>query len=302
MGRPRDTITGIAIGPRAICCAQCYPESNLIGNISIQPFSATSNDFWASVTSAVKELVNNPEVKLNGEQVVSALPGEFAILKKVSVDADETDLEETIDWEFSQHIIGSREEYVYDYQPLAVAAGADLRRYLVVGYRQASVSRLNKILTAQKLNPIVVDLDVFALINVFELNYKERLADPALIVFTEEDKTKLILTQNGEFVDIEVVSHEAEGLEPDAYLEQISKGIEAVHLGNQGSDAAAVFLTGSTFSDDVFTSAILAKIPGSEVLYPFRSISCSAGMKEDDLRHYSPQLAIAVGLAMRGND
>jgi Tfp pilus assembly PilM family ATPase len=305
MARKKESITGIEIASRAICCAQCYPADNLIASISIQPISAPGSDYWSAVSGAVKELVSNPEVKLSGENVVSALPGEHAVIRKVTIDSEEKNIEDAIEWEFSQHIIESRDEYVYDLQQLSNRGGSPEQRYLVVGYRQASVSRINRILSAHKLNPIIIDLDIFALINVFEMNNRERLQVPAFIIFSEEDRTKIILTQAGEFVDLEVIAHEHDSQEPEQYLHSLRSGIDTMLFSNPAigkQSGYGIYLTGSTFSDDVFSRHILDTLEGSEILYPFRTITCSAGMKEDDLRHYSPQLAVAVGLALRESD
>jgi Tfp pilus assembly PilM family ATPase len=305
MGRKRDTITGISIGPRAIACAQCDPANALISNISIQPIEQVTGDFWGSVSSALKELVGNPEAKLVGERIVSALSGEYAIIKKIILDGDEKNIDQAIEWEFAQHCIDSPADYTYDIQPLNGGGVQPGQRYMVVGYRRESIEQIKRILTTNKLIPVVIDLDVFALINLFELNNKDRLATPAFIIYTEEEKTKIILTSKGEFVDLESIDHAAEIMDADEFVRTIRHGIDTILLSNPligDLQKCNVFLTGSAFSDDVFSRQILDGFAGSEILYPFRNISCSAGMKEDDLRHYSPQLAVAVGLALRENE
>ena len=180
MASRKDSIYGIEIG-KGVTLAQYLPEDNAVGSIVIKPISdAPAQQYDATLRSELKDLIADLELKR--QWVAVSLPSEFAIVKKVSLDGDEDDPGEAILWELSQHVIGSIEEYSVDFDPIGKPSPDAVQQYLVVAYRTASVRKLVSLLKANKLSPCIVDLDMFAIINVFEANYPERLSLPALLV------------------------------------------------------------------------------------------------------------------------
>jgi Tfp pilus assembly PilM family ATPase len=164
---------------------------------------------------------------------------------------------------------------------------------------------MTKLLKSKKLNPIIIDLDIFALINVYEMNYDDKLTIPALIIFSDVLKTKLILTVNGNFVDIEIFDHTEEMQSIEQFISVLNVTIKKVLANNTGfGDRGSIqcYLTGSYFSKPETVDAALGKLKNCEVLFPFRKITCSAGMDDEKLREFSPQLAVSVGLALRDID
>lgn len=303
MASPRDTIGGLDINRSDICYTRCLPESRLIANVCIQPLEQGGDDYWNRVNSAFDDFLK--EFKIPGENIVSSLPGEYAILKKIILEKDEDDIDEAIEWELSQQIIGSLDEYAYDYQPLPENGDGDLRSYLVVGYRNTAVNTITKLLKLKRLNPIIIDLDIFALINVYEINYDDRKTIPALIIFSDPFKTKLIPTVNGIFYDIELFDHSEEIQSIESYVERLNESIAKLLAYNKKFAelrGMQKYLTGPYFSKPETAEAVLGKVKDSEMLFPFRKITCSAGMDDEKLRAFSPQLAVSVGLALREID
>ncbi len=301
MARKKQSITGLDINGRYIACAQSVPKENLVTNVSIQPLTTGVPDYWKSVEESFKDLAD--EVGLKGCLSVSSLPGEFAVIKTITLDEDEENVEEALQWEFSQHIIGSADEYSFDYQKLQDFASQ--KRYLLAGYKKNAIKRLVSLLKENKLSPLVVDIDIFALINVFEINYAEQINEAALIIYGDEEKTRLILTQEGMFLDFDMI-HYQDGLETaDQYCQNLSNAVDRIrgnNLAQGGESILPIYLTGALFTFDDYVQAVQSCFSHVEILFPFRKIQCCAGMDDESLKKYSPQLAVAVGLAMRGND
>lgn len=303
MASPRNTIGGLDINRTDICYTRCLPESRLIANVCIQPLEIDAEDYWGTVNSAFDDFLK--EFKIPGENIVSSLPGEYAIIKKIVLESDVDEINDAIEWELSQQIIGSIDDYVYDYQRLTDTPDENFQNFLVVGYRNAAIDRMTKLLKSKKLNPIIIDLDIFALINVYEINYDDKLTIPALIIFSDALKTKLILTVNGNFVDIEIFDHTEEIQTIEHFISTLNVNIKKLFANNTGfGDIGGIqsYLTGSYFSKPETAEAVLGKLKNCEVLFPFRKITCSAGMEDDKLREFSPQLAVSVGLALRDID
>lgn len=297
------TIGGLDINRTNICYTRCLPDSKLIANVCIQPLEVTTENYWESVHSSFNDFLK--DFKIPGENIVSSLPGEYAILKKIILDKEETAVDESIEWELSQQIVGSIDEYVYDYQRLADTPEGDFQRFLVVGYRNAAIERISKLLKSNKLNPIIIDLDIFALINVYEINYEDRKDVPALIIFSDPYKTKLILTAQGNFIDIEIFEHAEQAQSSDGYvhvLDETMKRLLHYNAKVPKLNNTKAYITGSYFSRAENTETVLKKIENVELLYPFRRITCSAGLDEEKLKEFAPLLAVSVGLALRDID
>ncbi len=245
------------------------------------------------------------ELKIHEVEVVDYLSGEYAIIKKIFLDDDETDISSAIEWELSQQIVGSIDEYKYDYQSIAGATEKNSRNFLTVGYRDTAIARMSKLLRKKKLIPLIIDLDIFALINVFEMNYSDRLSLPTLIVFSEITKTKLILTCNGDFLDLEVLEHADGEQSTDDFIKDLNESIKKLIACNPEllkSGELQAYLTGSNFYKSDIADVVMENINNSEMLFPFRKVVCSAGMGEKELKEFAPQLCVSVGLALRNID
>lgn len=300
MASSRTTLHGLDINRSNICYTRCYPADKLIDSIGIQPLEMGVKDYWQSVSNGFDDFFK--QYKIPGENVISSLPGEYAIIKKIALERDETEIEEVIEWELSQQIVGSIDDFVFDYQLITQDKTAEYQSYLVVGYRNIAVSRISKLLRLKKLNPLIIDVDIFALINAFELNYDEMLMQPVLLIFSDIYRTQLVLTMQGMFVDIDVVNHTEEMMTPEGLVAGLKPAIRSLCAHNppfSSQNAVHSYITGPFFSQQEMSQGVIAQLPNTEILYPFRKIQCNAGMDEETLHEFAPLLAVSVGLALR---
>ena len=84
MASNSNTASGIDINSLNICYSRCLLEDKAISNICIQPLEVDADDYWESVSVGLDELFK--EFKIPGEDVISSLPGEYAIIKKIMLD------------------------------------------------------------------------------------------------------------------------------------------------------------------------------------------------------------------------
>ena len=300
MAARQNTLSGLELNKTSLCYTRCIPEDKLIANICIQPLDTGEGNYWEAVSAGFSAFIS--EMNIPGEKIVVSLGGEYAIIKKIKIDMDEQEVNEAIEWELSQQIIGSIKEYVYDYQFINNDPTGDYQNFLVAGYREVTVDRVGKLLKLKRLNPIIIDIDIFALINVFEINYSDKINIPSVIIFSELTSSKIILTVNGSFVDFEIFDHNDDMMNPDVFIKKLNDTMNFLFSYNQefsNNEIVNKYLSGSFFSQVEFTNRVLNDIPNTEVLYPFRSVSCSAGMDDEKLREFSPQLAVSVGLTLR---
>ncbi|HEX3019589.1 MAG TPA: pilus assembly protein PilM [Chitinispirillaceae bacterium] len=284
--------------------AQYSPQDNAVLSVAIQPFSTDKEgDSWECAGQELKKLKN--KFKFYSPDIACSLPTEYAIVKHIQIDREEPDVDALIEWELAQQIIGSIDEYSFDFQRCSANQNENSTDYLTVAFRHSLVERFSTLLKGMKLHPQVIDLDAFAIINTFEANYKERLYTPAVIVHGESEKTKIILTRNGDFIDMECFSYSYENLNAESYAMDLQSEISRFLAANNKIDVQpriSLYYTGSIFTQTEFRDAVSAKMGSGELLYPFRKVGCRIAIDHDQLMTYAPQLSVAVGLALRGNE
>jgi len=296
-------ISGLDIQKDYISIAQYSPEESAVLLIAIQPVSQESkgSGFWENSIEELKSLKG--KFKFHSPELVISVPSEYAVVKRIQTDIDEKSPGELVKWELEQNLNDSINEYMLDYQELTIVSDKSLKEYLAVAYRRESIEPVFGILKNLKLKPVILDLDIFALINVFEANYEEFLSLPVIIVYGEMEKTKLILSLNGEFIDFQCFEYKYGALEPGMYSQKVLKEISRIlYINGYELKSTKLFLCGSVFSQIEYADSIFNQTNNGELLNPFRKIACRVGIDDERLKTYIPQLSVSVGLAIRGND
>jgi Tfp pilus assembly PilM family ATPase len=173
-----------------------------------------------------------------------------------------------------------------------------IAQYLAVAYRNSNVQNLVSLLKAGRLSPLVVDLDMFALIDVFEANYQEAVSWPCVIIHGGSESSRLVLTKDGTFADFDVMDQSRGAASPDTYALQMLDTIARSFTAVRGRPP--IYLTGPLFSDPDFTESVCSRLGGAKALDPFKAINSPVDIPKADLRKCIPYLAVAVGLALRG--
>jgi Tfp pilus assembly PilM family ATPase len=282
--------------------AQYSASERAVTLLSIQPFSdSDGTDEWKTWKNELKR--SRGRLRFFSPTVVCGMPSEYAVVKLIPIDSDEQHVEETIEWELGQHIGRPLDEYVFDFQEAETGTSAGGRKVLAVAYRQELVNRLAGIVRGVRMRPLVVDLDIFGLVNVFSANYSERTAAESLILHTESEMSKLVITRNGGFRDYHCFIHKSGSVDPAGFAAQLSDEIDRFIASSKVSSGRPdVYITGSYFQQEISREAFFEKVPGTELLDPFRSIKCQVKIDENQFKKYSTQLAVAVGLAVRGGE
>ena len=124
------------------------------------------------VTDAIHRLFTNNKFRSN--DVAISLSGHSVIIKKISLPAmSPEELSESIQWEAEQYIPFDMDDVNIDYQILGGAAGSEGNMdVLLVAVKKEKINDYTAVITQAGKNPVVVDVDVFALQNAFEVNYE----------------------------------------------------------------------------------------------------------------------------------
>jgi Tfp pilus assembly PilM family ATPase len=297
------SVCGLDLQRDYFSIVQYSKEEGAVTLLSIvSPFTEeTDGDGWKTWKNELKK--NRGRLLSYSPSVACSMPSEYAVIKRIAVDADEQNIDETIRWELGQQIVGSLDEYVFDYEEIPGAPEAATRKYLVVAYRRELVNKMAGIVRGVKMDPRVVDLDIFGLMNAFEANYKDKKDRPSLLIHSELETTKFVLTQNGGFRDYHCFEHKTGAIDAAGFAVVLSAEIDRFLAGTGKVDGSiGIYVSGSYFQQSASRNAFFEKVPGAEALNPFREIKCQMAIEEERFLEYSMQLAVAVGLALRGSE
>ncbi len=112
------------------------------------------------------------DLRISQRDVSLSISGHSVIIKKLNLPLMKRDeLEEQIQWEAEQHIPYEISEVEIDYNILWQNPDVGQMDVLLVAAKKEEIQDLVEVVRQAKLKPMVVDIDAFALQNVYELNY-----------------------------------------------------------------------------------------------------------------------------------
>ena len=148
-------------------------ELQRFGVAEIPPDAVVEGNFmnFPLIVERVRELVKTHKVKQ--KKVALAISGNSVIVKKISLpEMTQEELEESVQWEAEQYIPFDINDVNIDVQLLDdVGEDPGQMEVLLVAARKELVSEYQSLIHQAGLKPVVVDVDAFAVANMFEFNY-----------------------------------------------------------------------------------------------------------------------------------
>ncbi|MGH7856347.1 MAG: type IV pilus assembly protein PilM [Candidatus Binatia bacterium] len=142
------------------------------GTIAI-PASAVQNNLVQepeTVAAAIGELMKR--TKATGKHAITAVPGPAVIIKKIQLPSQSaTDLENAVLFEAGNFIPENLENVNLDYMITDVLEKENQYEVLLVAVKKDIINSYTSTVRMAGLEPVVVDVDYFALENMFDLNY-----------------------------------------------------------------------------------------------------------------------------------
>jgi len=131
-----------------------------------------------AVIDAVQNLFQDNRIKTN--DCATGVSGNAVIVKKISLpQMSEEELAESIHWEAEQYIPFDIQDVSLDYEVVEGGGGGGNMDVLLVAVKKDKISEYTSAITQAGRNPTIVDVDVFALQNCYEINY---VPDPGRVV------------------------------------------------------------------------------------------------------------------------
>jgi type IV pilus assembly protein PilM len=151
---------------------------------------------YGLVSEAVQGLFE--DLGLKGADVVTAVGGHDVIIKKIEMDRmKEADAREVIRWEAEQHVPFDIKSVELDFQILDPEADGLQMQVLLVAAKRELVDNKVGLLQDAGVNPVIIDVDAFALHNAFEHNYPHSLGGIIALVNVGHETTNVNILEDG---------------------------------------------------------------------------------------------------------
>jgi type IV pilus assembly protein PilM len=184
--RKRKATFGLDVGSSAVKVAQLSQNGNgfrlaALAAVPVPPEAIVDGGIKdpGAVTDAIQEAVSTAGVDTKDTAI--ALSGRELIVKKLQFpDVPANELGGAVQLEAEHHIPFALDEVYLDYHITGKRDGQmDL---ILVAVKKTKVTEYMSVVEAAGLNPVVVDLDGFALGNQFELNHPEERGEVVALV------------------------------------------------------------------------------------------------------------------------
>ena len=344
----KDHLVGLDIGSRSLKAAEIEETKRgrtlkRFGHTDIPPGAiedGTINDPEA-VAESIRQLLKAFYIKENN--VAISIGGYSVIVKKIAVQTmDEKQLQDTIHFEAEQYIPFDISDVNLDFQILGEnETNPNQMNVFLVAAKKERVNDYVNLANLAGLTPCIVDVEAFALQNIFEVNY-DITSDNVAMIDIGASKTSLNILKGNSSVFMRDVSlgcsqinqkiislidcsyDEAEQLKYGKDTDRISaedlKGIISSVVADWCTEIRrALDFFYSTYPDDqinkIYLSGgganiaefreLLAVEASAEVeaINPFRGCYIDDERFDPDyMKKIAPQAAISMGLAMRRVD
>lgn len=175
----KKNVIGLDIGSSSIKLVELTEGKNgyRLQNLAISPLppeAIVDGALMDSVTivDTIKEMISTTKSKT--KNVVTSLSGHSVIVKKITLPfMTEAELEESIQWEAERYIPFDINDVNIDFQIFGAGSeNPDLMDVILVAAKKDIINDYVSVLVEAGLNPVIIDIDAFALENMIAINYE----------------------------------------------------------------------------------------------------------------------------------
>ncbi len=341
------SLVGLDIGSSALKAGEITATKDgfalkNFGMISIAPGAieeGTIND-PENVADSIRQLFKANNIK--EKNVAISIGGYSVIVKKIDVQtATEELLQETIHSEAEQYIPFDISEVNIDYQILGEKeADSNQMSVILVAAKKEMISEYINLVQIAGLNPCIIDVDAFALQNIFEVNY-DLIDENVVLIDIGANKTslnilkghssvfmrdvslgcsqinqKIISLIDCSFIEAEQLklSKQTDKISPDDLKQivssvvsewsiEIRRALDFYYSANPDEQIKSIVLSGGGAHIEEFRQLLAAETSSEvETINPFKKLDVPERFDHSYLKQIAPQASICMGLALRRVD
>jgi len=292
-----------------------------------------------ALEDALRGLVQ--ESHIHQTHVACSIRGPSVMVKSIQVPMmTATELEEHLEWEMDQYIPADVSEIYWDYHIPNTCYQEDskaMMSVLLVAARKKAVHKRTELLQRVGLDPMVMDVDVLALCNMYAFNYEDRGPKGALLINMSPCGVGMVVLSEGDPIYMREFEVGGEGfrdlleqrfgnplterLDDDAtncsesqevwlkevYREvsrEVKKTIEYCCDLSSPHQIEKLFLCGGYAGLPGLARTVEAEVNiPLEFISPFQKLEVLSGWKSrESLQRFGLLAGVAIGLAVRGID
>jgi type IV pilus assembly protein PilM len=343
----KEHLVGLDIGSRTIKAAEIIETKKgrglkRFGMADIRPglIEDGAINEPEEVAEAIKEVFKSYNIR--EKNVAVSIGGYSVIVKKINVQTmAEEQLQETIHFEAEQYIPFDISDVNLDFQILGPNENnPNQMNVFLVAAKKEMVNDYINLVNLAGLNPCIIDVEAFALQNIFEINYDIKDENVALIdIGASKTSLNILKGSNSVFmrdvslgcgqINQKIISlvnssfDEAESIKLGEQTDKISdEDLKAIVTGVVSDWCTeirrALDFYYSTYPDDQIKRIVLSGGGGNitdfrqllaaeasaevETINPFGNFSLDGSLDPSYIEHIAPQAAISMGLAIRKID
>jgi type IV pilus assembly protein PilM len=343
----KKNLVGLDIGSSSIKAVELQRKGNSyqlvnLGFENLQADTVVDGQIMElnNVSNVITNIFNEHQIKTT--RVAAGVSGHSVIVKNIVLpQMSEDELRESFSWHAEEHIPFDISDVNLDYQ--VTSRSSEALNVLMAACKSDKIANVKQAIQLAGKQPVVIDVDTFALQNCYELNYQPRTGDVVALlnigastmninilngtrsVFARDASvggsqyTSLLQKELGlTFEQAEAVKRgyplpdgiEARPIQPiietvsDILALEIRKTMDFYRAtAEEGDEAIQKILVAGGSSKRPGLPEYLAKRfeISVELFDPFRQIAVDGRKFDPDyMREIVPDMAIAVGLALRG--
>ena len=342
----KKNVIGLDIGCSSIKLVELKEDKNgfKLQNLAIStlpPEAIVDGALMDSVTiiDAIRDAIAASKTKT--KDVVTSVSGHSVIVKKISLPfMTEAELEESIQWEAERYIPFDINDVNIDFQIFgSTPENPEVMDVVLVAAKKDIINDHVSVIMESGLNPVIIDIDSFALENMLAINYEIEKEESIAVANVGASITNINIIRNnvsaftrdifkgGNQITEEIqrqlhVDHEeAENIKVGTKVDLTSQTIiqnvlktASESLANEIGNSIEFFQSTTTYEKiaKLYLSGGGSKIKGFdiilqqqigipvEIVNPFKKIDYSGrNFDLEYLREIGPNMAVGVGLASR---
>ena len=344
----KKSVAGLDVGSSSIKMVELDGKMNSLNLVSLGFENLPDNtivDGQIMEISTVSDVIQNvcTNHQINANQVVTGVSGHSVIIKNIILPPmSPEELEESIDWHAEEHIPYDLSDVTLDYQ--VTSETPDATQVLIAACKRERIDNISQAIQLAGKQPVVIDVDTFALQNCYEINYQPDESQVVtllnigastmnvnIVKGTRSLFTRDITVGGSQFTDVLQRSLGLSFQQAEAVKRGVAEAAQGIEeksiepLMNNVTEVVAMeiqktfdFYRATTEDNETVVQKILISGGGSklaglaedlsarlelpvEVLDPFRNIKVDTRKFDPDyLSEIMPEMAVAVGLAVRG--
>ena len=343
----KKNLVGLDIGSSSVKAVELQKKGNAVQLMSLgyehlQPDTIVDGQIMElnNVSNVISSIFSEHTIKT--QRVAAGVSGHSVIVKNIVLpQMSEEELQESFSWHAEEHIPFDIADVNLDYQ--VTGNSSDALHVLMAACKSDKIANVKQAIQLAGKQPVIIDIDAFALQNCYELNYQPKAGEVVALlnigaatmninilngarsVFARDASvggsqyTSLLQKELGlTFEQAESVKRGLplpEGIEPrpiQPIIETVSD-ILSLEVKKTMDFYRATAEEGGQAIQKILVAGGGSKLPGLadylakrfeipvEVFDPFKRIEVDARKFDPDyMREVIPEMAVAVGLALRG--